>query len=41
MLIRMLIGQVPVDLVAADLNGDGLISLADVRALVHVLGGGA
>ena len=40
-LIRMLIGQVPVDLVAADLNGDGLISLADVRALVSTLGRGS
>ena len=35
----MLIGTVPPDLTRADLDGDGQLTLADLRALIRILVG--
>ena len=38
-MIDMLVGQVPTDLMKADLDGDGQLLLADLQALVRILVG--
>ncbi len=39
LMLQMLLGQVPVDLKQADLDGNGQLSLADLRALIELLVG--